>query len=116
MVNFIYLNYMCLLYITDFIDIVVEILPELSEMNVGIWMINDARKPGLILPASVDAMDITRLSGGYLPAVQTDLESAACFMFTSGTTGDYTGCPKKAERRIFSTLRANSVICFYIIR
>ena len=28
----------------------------------------------------------------------------------------YTGCPKKAERRIFSTLRAKSVIYLYIIR
>ena len=27
----------------------------------------------------------------------------------------YTGCPKQAERRIFSTLRAKSVIYFYII-
>ena len=54
-------------------------------------MINDARIPGLrlILPASVDAMDITTVSGGHFPVREKlDLETTACYVFTSGTTGN----------------------------
>ena len=69
-------------------DAVHAILPTLREMKVDIWLVNDARIPGLVLPDGVVQMDISRMSGGNFENVpMTNPADTACFIFTSGTTG-----------------------------
>ena len=50
--------------VADFFDAVCDILPTLREMDIEIWLINDARIPGLVLPEGMIPMDINPYAAG----------------------------------------------------
>ena len=58
-------------------------------MKVEVWLINDARIPGLVLPEGMVPMDITTVSGEIFQGTPIlNPAEPSCFIFTSGTTGE----------------------------
>nr|XP_054754097.1 long-chain fatty acid transport protein 2-like [Lytechinus pictus] len=73
---------------SEFLDAIIDIKDALRDLNMGLWMINDTRIPGLLPPDDVVTMDISTVSGEHLPTVPiTGLSDVGSYIFTSGTTG-----------------------------
>ena len=100
---------------SDFLDVVCDILPTLREMT-DVWVINDARIPGLVLPEDMVPMDITTVSGeSFENTHMTSPSEPSWFIFTSGTTGmnlfgyprqldPLSKCPFNMRRRLWNLL------------
>ncbi|XP_030832217.1 very long-chain acyl-CoA synthetase [Strongylocentrotus purpuratus] len=73
---------------SEFIDAILEIQASLRDLKIGLWMINDARIPGLLPPDDAVTMEISTMSGEHFPsAPTTGLGDTGSYIFTSGTTG-----------------------------
>ncbi|XP_054754096.2 long-chain fatty acid transport protein 2-like [Lytechinus pictus] len=73
---------------SEFLDSILDIVDALRDLNIGLWMVNDACIPDLVTPEDVVTMEISTMSGEHLPTVPiTSPEDVATFIFTSGTTG-----------------------------
>ena len=73
---------------TEFLDTIVDLQLALRDLKIGLWMINDARIPGLLPPDDVVTMEISTVSGGHFPTTPiTGLGDISSYIFTSGTTG-----------------------------
>ena len=74
----------------EFVEMISDLPSAIREM--GVWIINDARIPGLSPPAGMTLMDITRVSGEHFTkAPMTDAHQEITHIFTSGTTGKNLG-------------------------
>eukprot|EP00057_Strongylocentrotus_purpuratus_P034333 XP_794803.2 PREDICTED: very long-chain acyl-CoA synthetase-like [Strongylocentrotus purpuratus] len=73
---------------SEFLDAILDIQASLRDLRIGLWMINDARIPGLLPPDDVVTMEISTVSGEQFPTVPiTGLGDIGAYIFTSGTTG-----------------------------
>ncbi|XP_071482147.1 long-chain fatty acid transport protein 6-like [Diadema antillarum] len=76
-----------LVFGTEFLGLVQELLPELRALNIELWMVNDFQVYGVAPPVGVVPMDLSTMSGEPFPSEPMRLEETAAYIFTSGTTG-----------------------------
>ena len=67
--------------------VIKEILPELIDLGIEAWMINDTKMAEPTVPSDVVTMDISKFSGQPYSRDAHKLTDMAIFIFTSGTTG-----------------------------
>ncbi|XP_072177272.1 long-chain fatty acid transport protein 2-like [Diadema setosum] len=74
-----------LIFGSEFVDIVKEMLPELKARNVEAWMWDDGDDTKT--PPGVVVMEIQSMAGGAFPRKAVTPNDTAIYIFTSGTTG-----------------------------
>ncbi|XP_071506156.1 long-chain fatty acid transport protein 2-like [Diadema antillarum] len=77
-----------LIFGSEFLSAVCDILPDLRELGIDLWMVNDTGIEDLSPPNDVVTMDIVTVSDDHYPSVRIEsLNDVASYIFTSGTTG-----------------------------
>ncbi|XP_071486139.1 long-chain fatty acid transport protein 2-like [Diadema antillarum] len=72
-----------------FLDVIAELLPDLQQLQVKVWVLGDTPN-GHVLPDRVSTMDTSQVSGNPLPPDQLPKvtpQDISSLIFTSGTTG-----------------------------
>lgn len=76
-----------LVFGTEFLEVVEELMPELQALNVELWMVNDSGMSGVEYPVGVVSMDTGMMSGEPLASEPMTMDEISSYIFTSGTTG-----------------------------
>ncbi|XP_071482149.1 long-chain fatty acid transport protein 2-like [Diadema antillarum] len=77
-----------LIFGSEFLPIVCDILPDLRQLGIDLLMVNDTGESIESPPNDVVTMDIDTVTEEYFPSVPiSSLDDVVSYIFTSGTTG-----------------------------
>ncbi|XP_071506155.1 long-chain fatty acid transport protein 2-like [Diadema antillarum] len=77
-----------LIFGSEFLSAVCDILPDLRDLGIDLWMVNDTGIEDMSPPNDLVTMDIDTVSDDHYPSVRIEnLTDVASYIFTSGTTG-----------------------------